>query len=63
MKTATIVVYFVVATVWLPSTILGLQAVGELPRYARDLIASGVWGVALAVGIWGLWWADREQRI
>ncbi len=63
VKTTVIVLYFVVATVWLPSTLLRLQAVGELPRYARDLIASGVWFVALAVGIWGLWWADREQRI
>lgn len=63
VKTATIVVYFVVATVWLPSALIETRFVGELPRFARDLIGAGVWFVALALGIWALWWADREQRI
>ncbi len=62
-KTAAIVLYFVLVTVFIPSWLIELRAVAKLPRLARDLIGSGSWLVALVVGIYVLWWAERNQRI
>lgn len=63
LKTAVIVVYFVVATVWLPSRIVQAGFVARLPRFARDLIGSGAWLIPMALGIYALWWAERNRRI
>lgn len=63
LRAATIVVFFVVATVVIPSMILKTETVGRLPRAVQDIIGGGLWVGGLAVGLWGLWWAHRENRI
>lgn len=63
LKAGLIVVYFVVGTVVLPSRILELSVVTALPRIARDLVGVGVWTVAVGLGLWGLWWAQRRNRV
>jgi hypothetical protein len=63
LKTGVIVVYFVVGTVVLPSRILELSVVTALPRIARDLVGVGVWMAAVGLGLWGLWWAQRRNRV
>lgn len=55
-----VVAYFAVATVWLPSWLLGLDEVASLPRALVDLVAAASWAVFLAVGIVGLWWGQRK---
>jgi len=58
-----IVAYFVVATVWLPDKITRLEFIEESSRVVRDVVVSGVWFVALAVGIWVLRRAQRRGLI
>jgi mono/diheme cytochrome c family protein len=63
LKTAVIVVYFIVTTVVVPSLILELGPVASLPRLVQDLIGVAAWGVALGLGLGGLWWAQRRSRV
>jgi hypothetical protein len=49
-----IVGYFIVATVWLPSWVLGLRLLTDLPDLVRDLIGAGVWAVFVGAGVVGL---------
>lgn len=63
LKTAVIVVYFVVGTVIVPARILDLEVVASLPRLAQDLIGVGAWSVGVGLGLWGLWWAQRRSRV
>lgn len=63
LKAALIVVFFAVATVWLPSAILEIGAVATAPRVVQDLIGSGVWMIALVAGLFGLRWAQKDRRI
>ncbi len=44
-----IVAYFIVATVWLPSLVFDRMA--DAPQWARDVAGSGVWLVAVAIGV------------
>lgn len=55
-----VVAYFAVATVWLPSWLLGVGPVASLPRDLVDLVATASWAIFLAVGIWGLRWGQRR---
>lgn len=63
LKAAVIVVFFAGATMWLPSAIIETGPVSTAPRIVQDLLASGIWFGALAVGLYGLWWAQRDGRI
>lgn len=54
------VVYFVVASVWLPSRILRTDTVAAADAGVRDLVAVVVWGLAVAIGIGGLRVAQRR---
>lgn len=63
LKAAAIVVYFVVTTVLLPSFVLETGAISRLPRAIQDFVALAIWLGALAIGIIGLWWAQRQDRI
>lgn len=63
LKTAVIVAYFVIATAVLPSLLLKSEVIDSLPGTAQDLIGAGVWAVAVGAGLWGLWWAQRRNRI
>jgi hypothetical protein len=56
---ALVVVYFVVATVWLPDFVLGLGAVADSSRTLRDLIVLVIWAGALGAGMYML---RRYQR-
>ena len=55
-----IVAYFVVATVWLPNKVASIDAVESASRLMRDILTSGVWAVALGIGIWLLRIAQRR---
>lgn len=63
LKSAVIVVGMIVGTTIIPSKVLEIQTVQELPRIAQDLIAVGLWLGALGAGLWALWYAHRERRI
>jgi Co/Zn/Cd efflux system component len=58
-----IVAYFVVATVWLPSWVLGLSLLADAPNMVRDLIGSGVWALFVAAGVFGLRLGQRSGLI
>ena len=63
MKTGVIVIVAIVGTVIVPAKVIELEAVQDLSRNARDLIVVGIWSVALAGLLLGLWFAHRERRI
>jgi mono/diheme cytochrome c family protein len=63
LKSAVIVVAMILGTVYVPSKVLELETVAELPRIAQDIIAVGIWMTALGAGLWALWYAHRERRI
>jgi mono/diheme cytochrome c family protein len=58
-----IFLFFVLATTWLPSWLLTQETVAGWPRLIGDLLGSGLWMVMLAVGIGGLIWLQRAERI
>jgi len=58
-----IVLYFVIATVWLPDFVLNLGAVADATQLMRDLIVVTVWGIALVAGMYLLRWAQRRDLI
>ena len=58
-----ITLYFVIATIWLPSYVLKLGFVAGAPAVIRDTIGAGVWFVFLAVGFVGLRLAQRRGLI
>jgi hypothetical protein len=56
-----IVLYFAVATVWLPSALLQSSLLAGAERNVADLVVLAVWGAGLGFGMWGLRRAqDRE---
>lgn len=63
LRSAIIVVYFVVATVVVPSVVLQSETVSRLDRPIQDVIGVGLWTGGLAVGLLGLWYTHRERRI
>jgi mono/diheme cytochrome c family protein len=63
LKSAVIVVAMILGTTYIPSKVLELETVAELPRIAQDIIAVGIWMTALGAGLWALWYAHRERRI
>ena len=54
LRALLIIIYFGVLTVWLPSSVLRLQAVAGSPQVVVDLLAITVWGVFVGLGLWGL---------
>ena len=63
LRSAIIVVYFIVATVVVPSLTLQSETVSRLDRPIQDVIGVGLWTGGLAVGLLGLWYTHRERRI
>ena len=75
LKAVAIVVYFILATVFIPSKVVESGALASPPSAWDDLISSdlwdiirsligtGVWLVALGIGIWGLRRVQRNQVI
>ena len=63
LRSGIIVVYFVVATVVVPSVVLQTETVSRLDRPIQDVIGVGLWTGGLAVGLLGLWYTHRERRI
>lgn len=63
LKTAIIVVWFIVFTVFVPSEVLQTEAVAKLSDTAQDLIGVSLWALGLGAGLAGLWFAHRESRI
>jgi ABC-type Na+ efflux pump permease subunit len=62
-RTTIIVLYFIGFTVVLPSLVIKSSVIAALPRTAQQLIGAGLWTVALVIGLWGLWWAPRSERV
>jgi mono/diheme cytochrome c family protein len=62
-KAAIIVLFFIGATVVIPSMVLQAGPVTRLPRVAQDLVGSSLWFLGVAGGIALLWWAKRARRI
>lgn len=63
LKSGLVVIYFVLATVVLPSMILQTEVLSRLPRGVQDFVASSLWIGGLAIGVLGLWWFQRQDRI
>lgn len=63
LRAGIIVVYFVVATVVVPSVVLQSETVSRLDRPIQDVIGVGLWTGGLAIGLLGLWYTHRERRI
>jgi mono/diheme cytochrome c family protein len=75
LKASAIVLYFIVATVFIPSRVVESDALAAPPSVWGDLISSdlweiirsligtGVWVLALGVGIWGLRRIQRNRVI
>jgi predicted tellurium resistance membrane protein TerC len=57
------VLYFIVATVWLPDFVLSLDAVASASETVRDFVVLVVWGGALVAGMYLLRWAQRRDLI
>ena len=60
---AIIVLYFAIATVWVPDFIIGLGVVSDAPAFLRDLVVLVVWGAALGAGIYLLRRTQRQGLI
>jgi hypothetical protein len=58
-----IVVYLILATVWLPDMILKTQVLLDSPVIVRDLVPVLVWSVGLAGGLVGMRVAQRRGLI
>jgi len=58
-----IVLYFAVATVWLPSALLRSSLLTGVGRNVSDLVTLAVWGIGLGVGMWGLRLAQKRGWI
>jgi len=58
-----IALYFIIATIWLPSFVLKLSVVASAPAIIRDLVGSGAWFTFLAAGLFGLRRAQRSGLI
>ncbi|MCB1000525.1 MAG: cytochrome c [Acidimicrobiales bacterium] len=63
MRTAIIVVGFIVFTVYVPAKVLESETVAKLDRPVQDIIGSGLWLMGLAGGLLALWYAHRQRRI
>jgi len=75
LKASAIVLYFIVATVFIPSRVVESGALASPPSVwgdlisndlwdiIRSLIGTSVWLVALGVGIWGLRRVQRDKVI
>lgn len=75
LKAGAIVLYFIIATVFLPSKVVESGALASPPSVwgdlisndlwdiIRSLIGTGVWVVALGLGIWGLRRVQRNKVI
>lgn len=63
LRSGLIVVYFIVGTVVIPALVLESEVVSRVPQPVQDIVASGLWLGALAIGLVGLWWFQRQDRI
>lgn len=63
LKSGLVVIYFVAATVFLPSMVLRTEVLERLPRGVQDFVAGSLWIGGLAIGVLGLWWFQRQDRI
>jgi mono/diheme cytochrome c family protein len=62
-KSAVIVIWFVLFTVFVPSWVLQSDSVAKMADTTQDLVGAGVWSAGLVLGIETLWWAQREKRV
>jgi len=53
-KSSAIFVYFVLATVWFPSWVLGIRGIAGATVLIHDLAGIVAWLVPFVFGLWGL---------
>ncbi len=58
-----IVLYFAVAVVWLPTVVLRSPLLAGVDRSISDVVTLVVWGISLAMGMWGLRRAQKRGWI
>jgi mono/diheme cytochrome c family protein len=63
LKSGLVVIYFILATVIIPSMVLRTEVLERLPRGVQDFVAGSLWIGGLAIGLLGLWWFQRQDRI
>jgi mono/diheme cytochrome c family protein len=63
LKSVLIVIYFAVTTVFIPSLVLSTEVISRLPEGVQVFVATAIWAGALAIGLLGLWWFQRQDRI
>jgi hypothetical protein len=63
MRAVAIVLYFIIATVWLPDFVLSLGFVESASEFLSDLVVTAVWAVALGGGIVALRIAQQRGLI
>ncbi|NOY56345.1 MAG: hypothetical protein GXP34_10225 [Actinobacteria bacterium] len=54
---------FFLMTVWLPSVLFKVAPISGAPRAVQDIVVSGVWFTALAVGMVALRHLQKAQKI
>jgi hypothetical protein len=55
--------YFLLATAWFPSWVLSQQAVASAKRWVADVVGSAAWLVPFLIGLIGLRWLQKTERI
>jgi hypothetical protein len=63
LRSALIVVYFIIATVWLPDAMVQFNPIAQAAPLVRDAIVIAVWSAGLFGGLFGLRVAQRRKLI
>ncbi len=63
LKAVVIFLFFTIGTVVIPSMLIEWGPVSRSTRPVQDVIGSGAWFLALALGLWGLRRAQRDRMI
>lgn len=58
-----IFIFFMLATTWFPSWLISQQAVATAPSWVSDVVGSAAWFVPLVLGLFGLRWLQKADRI
>jgi len=63
LRAVAIVLYFIIAGVWLPDFVLSLGFIESSSDFVSDLVVTAVWGGGLVAGLWALRMGQRRGLI